>query len=86
MFSPNVVHKYINVVKVQQTAQFEKLLTRFNLFNKHIKANFMPTLLSNYVQSVIANRFHVKQLINMQIKSATKACFYMTKHMLCSKI
>ena len=68
MFSPNVVHKYINVVKVQQTAQFEKLLTRFNLFNKLIKANFMPTLLSNYVQSVIASRFHVKQLINIQIK------------------
>ena len=86
MFSPNVAHKDISVVKVQQTAQFEKLLTLFNLFNKLIKANFMPTLLSKYVQSVIASRFHVKQFINMQIKLSVKTCFYMTKHMLCSKI
>ena len=86
MFSRNVVHKYISVVKVQQTTQFEKLLTLFNMSNNLVKANFMPTLLSNYVQSVIASRFHVEQLINIQIKSTIKACFYMTKHMLCSKI
>ena len=68
MFRPNMVHKNISAVKVQQTAQFEKLLTLFNMPYKLIKANFMPTLLSNYVQSVIASRFHVKQLINIQIK------------------
>jgi hypothetical protein len=49
MFSPNLVHKYISAVKVQQTVQFEKLLTLFKIDNKLIKANFMPTLLSNYV-------------------------------------
>ena len=71
MCSPNLVHKYISAVKIQQTAQFEKLLTLFKMHNKLIKANFMPTLLSNYVQSVSGSRFHVKQFIYMLFKFNT---------------